>query len=108
MARPGEEGKLDASGTSHSGNANCCPVVLYSPGYGDLPAPGASLVHVEQLAGTVAKNVGDRPFMIMTSAGHGPNDDATLERFWANLSGWRLFLILKDSGHYTYTDDEEF
>lgn len=22
MARPGEEGKLDASGTSHSGNAN--------------------------------------------------------------------------------------
>jgi hypothetical protein len=26
MARPGEEGKLDASGTSHSGNANIAEI----------------------------------------------------------------------------------
>jgi hypothetical protein len=34
MARPGEEGKLDASGTSHSGNANVaeiCNQVLMIP-----------------------------------------------------------------------------
>jgi hypothetical protein len=35
MARPGEEGKLDASGTSHSGNANIVEIynqVLMMPG----------------------------------------------------------------------------
>jgi len=65
-------------------------------------------VQVSRLAGAVATEVGDRPFMIMTHAGHGPHDDATLDGFWANLSGWRLILTLTDSGHYSYTDDEEF
>jgi Platelet-activating factor acetylhydrolase, isoform II len=75
-----------------------------------LPAPGdqASLTLVKHLAAAVAKNIGDRPFMIMTHAGHDPRDDVTLEGFWANLKGWRLLLTLTDSGHYSYTDDEEF
>jgi hypothetical protein len=75
-----------------------------------LPTPGnqATLVQVKRLADAVAKKVGDRPFMMMTHAGHGPHDDATLKGFWANLSGWRLILSLTDSGHYSYTDDEEF
>ena len=46
--------------------------------------------------------------MIMTHAGHGPRDDVTLEGLWANLTGWRLLLTLSHSGHYSYTDDEEF
>lgn len=75
-----------------------------------LPTPGdqASLVQVRQLASAVAKKVGDRPFMIMTHAGHGTRDDATLDGFWRNLSGWRLLLALTGSGHYSFTDDEEF
>jgi hypothetical protein len=75
-----------------------------------LPAPGnqASLTLAKRLAATVARNIGDRPFMIMTHAGHGPRDDVTLEGFWATLKGWRLLLTLTQSGHYSFTDDEEF
>jgi len=75
-----------------------------------LPAPGdqASLTQVKQLAAAVARDIGDRPFMIMTHAGHGPRDDVTLEGFWAKLTGWRLLLTLTHAGHYSYTDDEQF
>ncbi len=59
-------------------------------------------------AGAVAKRVGSRPFMIMTSNSVGPHQDFTLRGFWPDLTGWRLFLSLKDSGHYSYTDNEEF
>jgi len=76
----------------------------------DLPIPGdqVALLRVRRLAGAVAKKLGNRPFMIMTHAGHGPRDDVTIQAFWANLSGWRRLLALDDSGHYSYTDDEEF
>ena len=60
------------------------------------------------LAGAVAKRVGDRPFMMMGSDSHGPDTDNTWAGFWRNLDGWRLLLSLKDSPHYSYTDDEEF
>ena len=75
-----------------------------------LPTPGdqASFTLVKHLAGAVARRIGDRPFMIMTHAGHGPRDDVTLEALWANLTGWRRLLTLTNSGHYSYTDDEEF
>ena len=75
-----------------------------------LPTPGdqASFTLVKHLGGAVARRIGDRPFMIMTHAGHGPRDDVTLEGLWANLTGWRLLLTLSHSGHYSYTDDEEF
>jgi len=58
--------------------------------------------------GAVARNLGGRPFMIMTHAGHGPRDDVTLRAFWADLMGWRLLLTLTHSGDYSYTDQEEF
>ncbi|MGH3402211.1 MAG: alpha/beta hydrolase family protein [Streptosporangiaceae bacterium] len=60
------------------------------------------------LAGAVAKRVGDRPFMMMASGGHRLDDDNTWAGFWRNLSGWRLLLSLRGSQHYSYTDDEEF
>lgn len=74
-----------------------------------LPTPGdqASFTLVKHLAATAARRIGDRPFMIMTHAGHGPRDDDTLKGFWANLTGWRLLITLTHSGHYSYTDDEE-
>jgi hypothetical protein len=76
----------------------------------DLPILGdrASLVRVERLAGAAAKKVGSRPFMIMTHAGNGPREDPSLREFWSNLGGWRRLLSLADSGHYSFTDDEEF
>ena len=74
----------------------------------DMP-PNAmtSLGAIASLAGPVAKRIGDRPFMLMGSASHGLND-ATWRSFWAALNGSRLLLSLKDSQHYSYTDDEEF
>jgi hypothetical protein len=74
-----------------------------------LPSPGdqASLTQVRHLAATVARSIGDRPFMIMTHTGHGLRDDVTLQGVWANLRGWRLLLTLAHSGHYSYTDNEE-
>ena len=76
----------------------------------DLPTPGdqAALLHVKRLARAVAAKIGDRPFMIMTHDGHGPHDDPTLQEFLAGLTGWQRCLTMTDSGHYTYTDDEEF
>ncbi len=75
-----------------------------------LPTPDdqASQAQVKRIAGATTKKLGGRPFMIMTHGGHGPHDDTTLEGLWANLSGRRLSLSLKDSGHYSYTDEEEF
>jgi len=76
----------------------------------DLPIPGdqAALLQVKRLARAVATKIGDRPFMIMTHDRHGPHDDPTLQEFLAGLTGWQRCLTMTDSGHYTYTDDEEF
>jgi Platelet-activating factor acetylhydrolase, isoform II len=68
----------------------------------------AELARAKHRAGAVAKRLGGRPFMIMSSAGRGPDDDPTWAGFWPSLPGWRLFLTLEDSEHYTYTDEEEF
>jgi hypothetical protein len=63
----------------------------------------------ERLAGAVATRIDDRPFMVMTSHGLGPNGgEATLGGFWSKLTGWRRFLSLASSQHYSYTDEEEF
>jgi hypothetical protein len=68
----------------------------------------AELMQAKRQAGRVARRLGDRPFMIMSSADRGPDADPTWAGFWPNLAGWRLLLTLRDSEHYTYTDDEEF
>ncbi|MFF4256015.1 alpha/beta hydrolase family protein [Streptomyces sp. NPDC001663] len=46
----------------------------------------------------------DRPFLLMGSAVHGRDTDATWADFWSHLRGWRLDLRLRDSRHMTYTD----
>jgi hypothetical protein len=67
-----------------------------------------------QLAGAVAAGLGGRPFMIMSSDGHGPfaipgqGEDPTMVGFWAGLTGWRLFLTMTGSQHLSYTDYENF
>ncbi len=59
-------------------------------------------------AENLARQLGHRPFMLMTRQGHDVQDDPTLAGFWAGLSGWRLFLALRNAQHFTFTDFEEF
>ncbi|MGV9302091.1 alpha/beta hydrolase family protein [Nonomuraea sp. NPDC004354] len=61
-----------------------------------------------ELAGQVATRIGDRPFMIMSSAGKGPDElGALMAGFWSHLRGRRWFLSLKGSTHASYTDDKQ-
>jgi len=46
----------------------------------------------------------DRPFLLMSSAGHDIRTDPSWVSTWANLRGWRRDLELADSGHLTYSD----
>ncbi|MFI6603701.1 alpha/beta hydrolase family protein [Nonomuraea sp. NPDC050536] len=60
-----------------------------------------------ELAGAIARKIGDRPFMIMSSNGQGPQQlGALMDGFWSNLSGWRRFLSVKGTTHGSYTDAE--
>ncbi|WP_207400710.1 alpha/beta hydrolase family protein [Actinomadura roseirufa] len=57
------------------------------------------------IPGPVASTGLDRPFLLMSNATHGRDNDPTWEEFWGHLRGWRRELRLRDSGHQTYTDD---
>jgi Platelet-activating factor acetylhydrolase, isoform II len=61
-----------------------------------------------EFGAALARKIGGRPFMIMSSHGFGPWNDPSWSGFWPSLQGWRLFLTLKNSQHYSYTDLEEF
>jgi hypothetical protein len=79
-----------------------------------IPTVPFTRADVGELAGAVATRLGGRPFMIMSSDGHGPfavpgqGEDPTMVGFWANLTGWRLFLTMTGSQHLSYTDYEDF
>ena len=79
-----------------------------------IPTVPFTRSNVGDLAGAVATRLGGRPFMIMSSDGRGPfaipgqGEDPTMVGFWANLTGWRLFLTMTGSQHLSYTDYEDF
>jgi hypothetical protein len=73
-----------------------------------LVNPSLPSAEVKKLSGAVAEQIGDRPFMMMSSHGFGPQDDPSWAGFWPKLRGWRLFLTMRHSEHYTCTDLEEF
>jgi dienelactone hydrolase len=56
----------------------------------------------------LASRISNRPFMFMSSGGAGPDRffGPFLSSFWSNLYGWRRFVSLSHSGHYSYTDNE--
>lgn len=54
--------------------------------------------------GIVADTGLDRPFLLMSNAGHGRYNDPSWVKFWSHLRGWRLELRLRHSGHQTFTD----
>ena len=54
----------------------------------------------------IARRIGDRPFMFMSSGGRGPDQLGPLvSDFSYNLPGWRRFLTLIGSTHGSYVDD---
>jgi predicted dienelactone hydrolase len=69
-------------------------------------APPTPPEEVAALVGEVATRIGDRPFMIMSSNGKGPDQlGGLMTAFWYNLRGWRRFLSLVGSTHGSYTDE---
>ncbi|MET7366271.1 alpha/beta hydrolase [Streptomyces sp. NPDC005566] len=53
--------------------------------------------------------IGDRPFLMLgTDAGHRPGgEDCSWDEGWQHLDGWKRWLTVKDSGHFTFTDIPE-
>ncbi|MFG1699793.1 alpha/beta hydrolase family protein [Nonomuraea sp. NPDC049309] len=53
-----------------------------------------------------AKGLGGRPFLMLgTQSGHSPGSaDASWPRDWRRLDGWKRWLTVKDSGHFTFID----
>jgi hypothetical protein len=74
----------------------------------DVPAgPPMPPEEAAELVAAVARRIGDRPFMIMSSNGKGPDElGALMTGFWDNLPGWRRFLSMAGSTHGSYTDAE--
>jgi len=79
-----------------------------------VPTVPCTPAEFDPLATAVARKLGGRPFMFMCSAGvtpfqtPGKPEAAGIPGFWQGLSGWRLFLSMNDSAHFTYTDYEAF
>lgn len=78
------------------------------------PAVPFTPPQIDQLATAVAQKLNGRPFMFLCSAGvtpfktQGKPEAAGIPGFWQGLSGWRLFLSMNDSAHFSYTDYEAF
>ncbi|MFF8296880.1 alpha/beta hydrolase family protein [Streptomyces globisporus] len=52
-----------------------------------------------------ARGLGGRPFLMLgTDPGHGPGGDTTWDEGWARLDGFKRWLTVRDSGHFTFTD----
>ncbi|HWU08132.1 MAG TPA: alpha/beta hydrolase [Streptomyces sp.] len=50
--------------------------------------------------------LGGRPFLMLgTDAGHRPGGgDCSWDQGWQHLDGWKRWLTVRDSGHFTFTD----
>ncbi|MEU0568232.1 alpha/beta hydrolase [Nonomuraea sp. NPDC005983] len=53
-----------------------------------------------------ASGLGERPFLMLgTKAQHSPDSaDTTWARDWRRLDGWKRWLTVADSGHFTFID----
>lgn len=54
------------------------------------------------------RGLGGRPFLMLgTDPGHGPGSDTSWDDAWDRLDGWKRWLTVRDSGHFTFTDTPE-
>ncbi|MEU6955042.1 alpha/beta hydrolase [Streptomyces sp. NPDC045714] len=55
-----------------------------------------------------ARGLGGRPFLMLgTDPGHGPGSDTSWDDAWDRLDGFKRWLTVRDSGHFTFTDTPE-
>lgn len=55
-----------------------------------------------------ARGLDGRPFLMLgTDTGHGPGGDASWDEGWDRLDGFKRWLTVRDSGHFTFTDIPE-
>ncbi|WP_097866669.1 alpha/beta hydrolase family protein [Streptomyces sp. rh34] len=56
-----------------------------------------------------ARGLDGRPFLMLgTDPGHGPGGgDTSWDDAWDRLDGWKRWLTVRDSGHFTFTDTPE-
>jgi len=75
-----------------------------------INAPGDAAEAEESIA-RIARGIGLRPFLVMASdLPNGPTSSpaAIGPRFWENLIGWKRFIKIKGSTHYSFTDLSDF
>ncbi|MFD4019206.1 alpha/beta hydrolase family protein [Streptomyces sindenensis] len=52
-----------------------------------------------------ARGLDRRPFLMLgTEAGHAPGADTSWDEGWDRLDGFKRWLTVRDSGHFTFTD----
>ncbi|WP_327266386.1 alpha/beta hydrolase [Streptomyces sp. NBC_01232] len=51
-----------------------------------------------------AAGLGGRPFMLLGAQQRGPGGNASWDRDWPLLDGWKRWITFAGSGHFTFTD----
>ncbi|SBU94867.1 Alpha/beta hydrolase family protein [Streptomyces sp. Ncost-T6T-1] len=52
-----------------------------------------------------ARGLGPRPFLMLgTDPGHAPGGDTSWDEGWDRLDGFKRWLTVRESGHFTFTD----
>ncbi|PWK70946.1 platelet-activating factor acetylhydrolase isoform II [Streptomyces sp. CG 926] len=51
-----------------------------------------------------AAGLDGRPFMLLGAQQRGPGGNASWDRDWPLLDGWKRWITFADSGHFTFTD----
>ncbi|WP_079134069.1 alpha/beta hydrolase [Streptomyces sp. EN23] len=52
-----------------------------------------------------ARGLDRRPFLLLgTETGHAPGADTSWDEAWGRLDGFKRWLTVRDSGHFTFTD----
>lgn len=99
---PGLSGSLDLSKTGMFGHSLGGDTAAETMAQDPRILAGVDLDG--SINGAVATTGLDRPFLLMSNADHGRDTDPSWAQFWSHLRGWRRDLLLRASGHQTYTD----
>ncbi|MEV7579591.1 alpha/beta hydrolase family protein [Streptomyces erythrochromogenes] len=51
-----------------------------------------------------AGGLGGRPFLLLGAQGRGPGGNASWDRDWPHLDGWKRWITFDGSGHFTFSD----
>ncbi|MFE0010281.1 lipase, partial [Streptomyces erythrochromogenes] len=51
-----------------------------------------------------AAGLGGRPFLLLGAQDRGPGGNASWDRDWPQLDGWKRWITFDGSGHFTFSD----